>query len=163
MQVDIIKKIVKKKTKVNLDDPKTNTNRMRRHVTARKLYFKLVKDHTNLSLEQIGRTLKPKKHHATVLHNTRAAADHIDAETETRLLYEDMLALIEYIHKKEEAADFDITEAITRLGDCDETVKRLENINTELRQELEELKDKVNRQQKYLKEQGYKVNMSKTT
>ena len=74
-----------------------------------------------------------------------------------------MLALIEYIHKKEEAADFDITEAITRLGDCDETVKRLENVNTELRQELEELKDKVNRQQKYLKEQGYKVNMSKTT
>lgn len=162
MQIEIIKKIVKKKTKVNLDDPEVNRKRIRKNVTARKLYFKLCKDFTNLSLDQIGKTIRPSKHHATVLHNTRAAADHIDAEIETRLLYEDMLALIEYIHNKQEEGELDITEAITRLGDCDETVHKLEKINEELRLEIEDLKDKMSRQNRYLKEQGYQVNRIRT-
>lgn len=162
MEIELIKKIVKKKTKVNLDDPEVNKKRYRQNVTARKLYFKLCKEYTPLSLNQIGKTITPNKHHATVLHNTRAAKDHIEAEKDTKLLYEDMKALLEYIHNKQEEADFDITDAITRLGDCDETVQRLENINTELTQQLEELKDKMSRQNKYLKEQGYVVNRSRT-
>jgi len=158
MEIELIKKIVKKKTKINLDDPEVNSKRYRQNVTARKLYFKLCKEYTTLSLNQIGKTIKPNKHHATVLHNARAAKDHIDAEIDTRLLYEDIKALLEYIDKKQEEVDFDITDAIARLGDCDETVHKLEKINEELRLELNDLKDKMSRQNKYLKEQGYVIN-----
>jgi len=69
MNTDIqrIKNIIESETGVNLD---ANT-RKRSVVHARRMYYKILKLHTNMSLDAIGKTLKLKQDHATVLYQTK--------------------------------------------------------------------------------------------
>ena len=69
MNTDIkkIRNIIEKETGVNLD----SKTRKRNVVHARRMYYKILKLHTNMSLEGIGKTLKLKQDHATVLYQTK--------------------------------------------------------------------------------------------
>lgn len=69
MNTDIqrIKNTIESETGVNL-----NANTRKRNVVhARRMYYKILKLHTNMSLDAIGNTLKLNQDHATVLHQIK--------------------------------------------------------------------------------------------
>jgi len=63
MTTDTIKKLVERETGISLDSKERN----RKNVYARAIYFKICRDRTGLSLQQIGNTVN--KHHASVLYS----------------------------------------------------------------------------------------------
>ncbi len=65
MTTDTIKKLVETETGISLD----NKERNRKNVYARAIYFKICRDRTGLSLQQIGNTVN--KHHASVLYSIK--------------------------------------------------------------------------------------------
>lgn len=63
MTTNTIKKLVETETGISLDSKERN----RKNVYARAIYFKICRDRTGLSLQQIGNTVN--KHHASVLYS----------------------------------------------------------------------------------------------
>lgn len=69
MDTDIqrIRNVVESETGFDLDVK----SRKRGLVHARRMYYKILKLYTNMSLDAIGKTLKTEQNHATVLHQTK--------------------------------------------------------------------------------------------
>ena len=132
MDINIIKRIVSDTTQCDLNDEEKNKRRIREHVDNRRLYFSLCRKYTPLSLAEIGRSIKPKKDHATVLYNIRQLDDQMLFNKTLRNKYEKM----------------------------EVQNKKLMGVNTELLNQIDELNDKIKRQNKYLVKNGYKIGMS---
>lgn len=160
METDLIKRVVAKKTGIDLDDFEQTHTRKRENVTARKLYFKFCRDYTNLSLSAIGKTLTPSKDHATVLHNCRTIEDLINFDKITRSKAESIKSVLEYIRAKEMYGEEDTEEQILRIAKSEQIIDSLQHQNELLIKELEDLHTKIKRQNEYLQEAGYEVNMS---
>lgn len=160
METDLIRRVVSKKTGIDLDDFNQTHTRKRENVTARKLYFKFCRDYTHLSLSAIGKTLTPNKDHATVLHNCRTIEDLIRFDKVTRSKAEAIQSLLEYIRAKELYGEEDVQEQILRIAKSDQIIDSLQHQNELLIKELEDLHNKVKKQNEYLQEAGYEVNMS---
>ena len=160
MTTELIKKIVTKKTGIDLNDPIQTLSRKRENVTARKLYCKFCRQYTNKSLASIGETLNPKKDHATVLHNAKTIEDIIEFDPITREKAESIQSLLEYIRAKHLYGEKDINTQIASLARAEQIIDALEHQNQRLVTQLEKLHNKIKKQNKYLEEQGYKVNMS---
>ena len=67
-----LKNIIKVETSIDLDNKKTLLCRDRDFVEARAMYYKLLREYTNMTYFKIGKTVN--KNHATVLH----AANNFD-------------------------------------------------------------------------------------
>ena len=67
-----LKNIIKVETSIDLDNKKTLLCRDRDFVEARAIYYKLLREYTNMTYFKIGKTVN--KNHATVLH----AANNFD-------------------------------------------------------------------------------------
>lgn len=160
MTTDLIKKIVEKKTGINLNDPVQTKSRRRENVTARKLYCKFCRQYTNKSLASIGETLNPKKDHATVLHNARTIEDLIEFDPITREKAESIQSLLEYIRAKHLYGEKDLNTQIASLARAEQIIDGLQHQNQRLLDQLEDLQNKIKKQNKYLEDNGYNVNMS---
>lgn len=122
MNTDInrIRKIVEKETGVDLD----STNRKRKVVHARRMYYKIMKLHTNMSLDAIGKTLKMNQNHATVLHQVKM----FDNDYEQDKVFNGTFRRI-----------MNALEGVVEISEED----KLKDKNLELNMRVKELKDEI--------------------
>lgn len=160
MDINIIKRIVSDTTQCDLNDEEKNKRRIREHVDNRRLYFSLCRKYTPLSLAEIGRSIKPKKDHATVLYNIRQLDDQMLFNKILRNKYENLRSRIEYVKSQVDESSIDFVTALNRLEKMEVQNKKLMGVNTELLNQIDQLNGKIKRQNKYLVENGYKIGMS---
>lgn len=122
MNTDIkrIRKIVERETGVNLD---TN-NRKRNVVHARRMYYKIMKLYTNMSLDAIGKTLKTKQNHATVLHQTKMFDNDFEQDKVFNATFRRIINAL---------------EGVVEISEED----KLKDKNLQLNDKIKELKDEI--------------------
>lgn len=84
-----LKKIIYKKTGINLDDKESQTCRKRQLVEIRGIYYKILNDYTKFTLMHIGDSMG--KTHATVLHTVRNFDYWLKYDTALNTLYKEIL------------------------------------------------------------------------
>jgi len=82
MNKETIKQLVENYFKIDI----TTKTRKREYVEARAIYYKLLRDHTRMSLSAIGETMN--KDHTTVLHFTRKIKDWMEYDPQIKQDYE---------------------------------------------------------------------------
>ena len=160
MDIKMIKRVVSEDTGVDLGDEQLNSRRISENVEARTMYFSLAREFTPLSLADIGKTIKPKKDHATVLHAIRKAQDAIRFDKRFRNKLDRLRARVEFLKSQVEESEIDFITALNRLELMERKNTMLIDENADLVNQIEQLNDKIKRQNRYLTEQGYKVNRS---
>ena len=122
MNTDInrIRKIVEKETGVNLDD----TSRKRKVVHARRMYYNILKQHTKMSLQAIGATIKLKQDHATILYQTKMFEIDYEQDKMFRSSFKRIMNVIDGV--------IEISEE-----------EKLKDKNTKLNYKLKELQDQI--------------------
>ena len=134
--MDQIKKIIKEVTGIDVN----NATRRRDVVEARALYFKLVKDKYNYTLQEIGNSVN--KDHATVIHALNNVDMWMRFNQDLFNKYLDCLKMLDI-------AVFDETPTFFQL----ENIKLKEHIATlnETIEELKKLRDEIKRKYKQSK------------
>ena len=160
MDIKMIKRVVSEDTGVDLGDEQLNSRRISENVEARTMYFSLAREFTPLSLADIGKTIKPKKDHATVLYAIRKAQDAIRFDKRFRNKLNRLRARVEFLKSQVEESEIDFITALNRLELMERKNTMLIGENADLVNQIEQLNDKIKRQNRYLTEQGYKINRS---
>lgn len=161
MDTNIIKEIVINATEIDILNPEINTSRKKEYVEARMYYYTLCREYTQLSLDAIAKTIVPKKNHATVIHGIKSFQKDVKNYPNIRNMYNNLRSRVEYVKQKSEEKNFQNT--LSHLFNLEEENKKLIQDNKTLINQLEELKENVKKQNKYLQEQGYKLNKNRTT
>ena len=156
----MIKKVVAETTGIDLNDKELNSRRINENVEARTMFFSLAREFTSLSLADIGKSIKPAKDHATVLYSIRKAKDAINYDKPFRQKLENLRSRVEYKRTQVEESELDFITALNRLEKMEEHNMMLIGQNTDLLKQIENLNDKIKRQNKYLVENGYYVGKS---
>lgn len=160
MDTKIIKKIIHDTLEYDLNDEEKNKRRIREHVDVRRMYFGLCREYTPLSLAEIGKSIKPKKDHATVLYNVRELEDLMFIDRKLRIKYDNLRSRVEFIKSQVNESEIDFFTALNRLQVMEEKNMRLVKENAELLNQIDQLNGKIKRQNKYLTESGYQINKS---
>ena len=163
MDIETIKEVVKNTTEMNITDPAITSVRKREYVVARMYYYGLCREYTTFSLNEIGRTLRPSKDHATVLHGIRSLKKEMSYNKTVQAEYTNLRSRIEFIKQKKEKENISFAASLHNLQIMEAMNGELIEENKKLLLELNDLKDKIKKQNKYLEEQGYKTNMNRTT
>ena len=156
----MIKKVVSESTGINLDDKELNSRRISENVEARTMYFSLAREFTTLSLADIGKSINPRKDHATVLYSIRKAKDAIRFDKSFRQKLENLRSRVEFLRVQVEESEIDFVTALNRLEKMEEHNMMLIGQNSQLLKQIENLNGKIERQNRYLIENGYKINRS---
>ena len=160
MDTKIIKKIINDSLEYDLNDEQKNKRRIREHVDIRRMYFGLCREYTPLSLAEIGKTIKPKKDHATVLYNVRELKDLMFIDKKLRMKYDNLRSRVEFIKSQVNNSEIDFITALNRLEAMEEKNMNLMKQNADLLNQIDELNGKIKRQNKYLIENGYQIKRS---
>jgi len=160
MDTKIIKKIIHDTLEYDLNDEQKNKRRIREHVDIRRMYFGLCREYTPLSLAEIGRSLKPKKDHATVLYNVRELQDLMFMDKKLRMKYDNLRSRVEFIKSEVNESEIDFFTALNRLQVMEEKNLKLMEQNADLLNQIDDLNGKIKRQNKYLTQNGYQINRS---
>lgn len=160
MDIKMIKRIVSESTGIDLNNEQLNSKRIAENVEARTMYFSLAREFTHLSLSQIGNSIKPKKDHATVLYSVRKAKDFCIIDKNFRQKLENLRSRMKFLKTQVEESEIDFITALNRLERMESTNIKLIDQNADLLKQITELNDKIKRQNKYLTENGYKINRS---
>lgn len=156
----MIKKVVTEATGIDLNDKKLNSRRISENVEARTMYFSLAREYTTLSLADIGKSIKPRKDHATVLYSIRKAKDAIRFDKRFRQKLDNLRSKVEFLRTQVEESEIDFITALNRLERMEERNMQLIGQNADLLKQIEDLNEKIKRQNRYLAENGYQVNRS---
>ena len=129
MNTDIkrLKKIVKDVTGVDLD---SNT-RKREAVHARRIYYKILSLSHNMSLSDMGKTLKNNQNHATVLHQLKMFEQDFETDKIFNSNFRRITNLIDGVVEKS-------TEEVLK-----EKNLKLNKKVSELKKEIESLNDEI--------------------
>jgi hypothetical protein len=160
MDIKMIKKVVTEATGIDLNDKKLNSRRISENVEARTMYFSLAREYTTLSLADIGKSIKPRKDHATVLYSIRKAKDAIRFDKRFRQKLDNLRSKVEFLRTQVEESEIDFITALNRLERMEERNMQLIGQNADLLKQIEDLNEKIKRQNRYLAENGYQVNRS---
>lgn len=160
MDIKMIKKVVTEATGIDLNDKKLNSLRVSENVEARTMYFSLAREYTTLSLADIGKSIKPRKDHATVLYSIRKAKDAIRFDKRFRQKLDNLRSKVEFLKTQVEESEIDFITALNRLERMEQRNMQLIGQNADLLKQIENLNGKIERQNKYLTENGYKINRS---
>ena len=160
MDIKMIKKVVTEATGIDLNDKKLNSRRISENVEARTMYFSLAREFTALSLADIGKSINPRKDHATVLYSIRKAKDAIRFDKSFRQKLENLRSRVEFLRVQVEESEIDFITALNRLEKMEEHNMILIGQNSQLLKQIENLNGKIERQNRYLIENGYKINRS---
>ena len=160
MDTKIIKKIINDSLEYDLNDEQKNKRRIREHVDIRRMYFGLCREYTPLSLAEIGKSIKPKKDHATVLYNVRELKDLMFIDKKLRMKYDNLRSRVEFIKSQVNNSEIDFITALNRLEAMEEKNMNLMKQNADLLNQIDELNGKIKRQNKYLIENGYQIKRS---
>lgn len=156
----MIKKVVTESTGIDLNNKKLNSTRVSENVEARTMYFSLAREFTTMSLADIGKSIKPQKDHATVLYSIRKAKDAIRFDKAFRHKLDNLRSKVEYLRTQVEESEIDFITALNRLDKMEEKNMMLIGQNADLLKQIENLNDKIERQNKYLIENGYVIGRS---
>jgi hypothetical protein len=156
----MIKKVVTEATGIDLNNKKLNSRRISENVEARTMYFSLAREFTTLSLADIGKSIKPQKDHATVLYSIRKAKDAIRFDKEFRQKLDNLRSKVEFLRTQVEESEIDFITALNRLDKMEEHNMMLIGQNADLLKQIENLNGKIERQNKYLTENGYVIGRS---
>lgn len=160
MDIKMIKKVVTEQTGIDLNDKKLNSRRISENVEARTMYFSLAREFTTLSLADIGKSIKPQKDHATVLYSIRKAKDAIRFDKAFRQKLDNLRSRVEFLRTQVEESEIDFITALNRLDKMEEHNMMLIGQNADLLKQIENLNGKIERQNKYLTENGYVIGRS---
>ncbi len=117
--IEKFKKIIEFETGVNVEI----VSRKRNFVEARAIYYKLLRDISNMTLQAIGDTVN--KDHATILHSLKGVDDWMRYDTKLFEKYKNILY------------------AIDNIGDSDMNSLRYDNMMLSLK--IEELEERINK------------------
>ena len=117
--IEKFKKIIEFETGVNVEI----VSRKRNFVEARAIYYKLLRDISNMTLQAIGDTVN--RDHATILHSLKSVDDWMKYDTKLSGKYKNILY------------------AIDNIGDSDMNNLRYDNMMLNLR--IEELEKKISK------------------
>lgn len=130
----------------------TRNTRKRPYVEARAYYFKLMRKHTPLSLELIGKEVN--RDHASVLHGIKILYYWMLHDTRIKNNYKTLEVKLKSI--KEQSKIIDIDENILiKYVSLQNTVKEQDQLITELSNELEELKVKTEKRERFYSKYGF--------
>lgn len=120
-------------TKLNTDLYKNRKSRKREHVEARSLYFKLMRDLTNMSLSSIAKTLE--KDHALVIHAIKSYETYSIYEEYLPKAYDYIVQEVPYdsVSVKDESIKIKYREAIDKLEKATLRTVELEQENANLK------------------------------
>lgn len=128
---NLIMQMVNKKLNTNLY--KNRKSRKREYVEARSLYFKLMKDLTNMGLVSIGRTLQ--KDHACVIHSIKSFENYSFYEKHLQDAYDYVVDKIPInnLNVRKESVKVKYRKAVNKLEEITLKVIALEEENLSLK------------------------------
>ena len=129
MITDLVKGLVEDYYKVELN----KNTRLRTHVEARAIYFKILRDNTKMSLESIGRSVG--RDHATVLYAQRKLSEWLEFDAQMKRDYE----TLESRFKHAISLDKELAEkSVSAEGFYEKQYKMLESRLNDILSKIEE-------------------------
>jgi len=165
VQLNLIRSIVGKYLGYDFKNRKHNSTRVREFVEARMIYFYLCRNFLNLPLASIGKTIYPKKDHATVLHGYKTIQNLIQVDKKLALIVDDLTSLVgRALSELENSADdmLSYEQQILKIDELQQEIDKLRKENIEILQRFNKFKKSLDAHKKYLSECGYEINMSNT-
>jgi len=148
MTKEIINEIVDQYFELKINTP----TRKRPYIEARAVYYKLCREFTNLTLENIGWDFG--KNHATVLNGIRQLDNWMNHDSRIKNNYKILKSKIFNIEQEEEVIE--INEGLVlRYATLKQQVKNLQEANQELCKQLQEITEKHNRREKFYQKYGF--------
>jgi len=149
MNKQMIKEIVDNYFELNL---KRNT-RKRQYVEARAIFYKLCREFTKLSLEEIGKQVD--RDHASVLHGIRSLNNWVEYDNRIK---NNLRILRNKVRNFEDEKDtvIELDESIVlKYVQLKEQVKEQEEIINDLRKALADITEKHTRREKFYQKYGF--------
>lgn len=176
VQLNLIRSIVGKYLGYDFKNRKHNKTRVREFVEARMIYFYLCRNFLNLPLADIGKTIYPKKDHATVLHGYRTIQNLIQFDKQKALIVDDLTSLVGRALTDLENSGDDMLSYEQQILKIDELQQEIDTLKTKFQDEIDTLRREnikilerlnkfrksLNAHKKYLNDVGYDLNKSKT-
>ena len=149
MNKETIKEIVENYFEISI----SRNTRKRQYVEARAIYFKLCRDFTQLSLEQIGKSVN--RDHASVLHGCRSINTWVEVD---KRINNNMRILKNKIvnYQKEKDETVELNESIVlKYIQLKEQVKWQEEMIQKLNTDLNEITIKHDKREKFYVKYGF--------
>lgn len=149
MNKETIKEIVESYFEISI----SRNTRKRQYVEARAIYFKLCRDFTQLSLEQIGKSVN--RDHASVLHGCRSINTWVEVD---KRINNNMRILKNKIvnYQKEKDETVELNESIVlKYIQLKEQVKWQEEMIQKLNTDLNEITEKHDKREKFYTKYGF--------
>jgi len=149
MNKETIKEIVESYFKLSI----SRNTRKRQYVEARAIYFKLCREFTQLSLEQIGESVN--RDHASVLHGVRSINTWVEVDKRMKNSMHILRnKIINYQIETDETVELN-ESIVLKYIQLKEQVKELEEINKNLSNDLNEITEKHNKREKFYLKYGF--------
>mgnify|MGYP003626703200 FL=1 len=149
MNKETIKEIVENYFELSI----SRNTRKRQYVEARAIYFKLCREFTQLSLEQIGKSVN--RDHASVLHGVRSINTWVQVDKRmSNSMHILRNKIINYQIEKDETVELN-ESIVLKYIQLKEQVKELEEINKTLSTDLNEITIKHDKREKFYLKYGF--------
>ena len=149
MNKETIKEIVENYFELSI----SRNTRKRQYVEARAIYFKLCREFTQLSLEQIGESVN--RDHASVLHGVRSINTWVQVDKRmSNSMHILRNKIINYQIEKDETVELN-ESIVLKYIQLKEQVKELEEINKTLSTDLNEITIKHDKREKFYLKYGF--------
>ncbi len=149
MNKETIKEIVESYFEISI----SRNTRKRQYVEARAIYFKLCREFTQLSLEQIGKSVN--RDHASVLHGCRSINTWVEVDkrinNNMRILKN---KIVNYQIEKDETVELN-ESIVLKYIQLKEQVKEQQEIIDKLNTDLNEITIKHNKREKFYVKYGF--------
>ena len=149
MNKETIKEIVESYFEISI----SRNTRKRQYVEARAIYFKLCRDFTQLSLEQIGKSVN--RDHASVLHGCRSINTWVEVDkrinNNMRILKN---KIVNYQIEKDETVELN-ESIVLKYIQLKEQVKEQQEIIDKLNTDLNEITIKHDKREKFYVKYGF--------
>lgn len=149
MNKETIKEIVESYFELSI----SRNTRKRQYVEARAIYFKLCREFTQLSLEQIGESVN--RDHASVLHGVRSINTWVEVDKRmNNSMHILRNKIINYQIEKDETVELN-ESIVLKYIQLKEQVKELEVMNKTLSTELKEITEKHDKRERFYLKYGF--------
>lgn len=148
MDKDTIKELVS--NYFNLDI--TRKTRKKEYVEARAFYYRLMRQYTRLSLQEIGSSVN--RDHASVLHGMKSLYNWMQTDRRLKNNYNVLNSQIKSLEKESEVIDID-QNIVLKYVQLKDQVKEQSQIIKELTEELQDLKARTDKREKFYAKYGF--------
>ena len=149
MNKEMIKEIVSNYFELDI----VRNTRKRQYVEARAMFYKLCREFTKLSLEEIGKQVK--RDHASVLHGIRSLNNWIEYDNRIKNNLRILRNKISHFEDEKDTV-IELDESIVlKYVQLKEQVKEQDEIINDLRNALKDITEKHERREKFYQKYGF--------